>query len=42
MKGNTINKLKEGDAQKQLMEGGCPEHTQGIVQTLKQTHRMVS
>ena len=37
MKGNTLNKLKEGDAQKQIKEGGCPEHTQGIGYTLKQT-----
>ena len=37
MKGNTLNKLKEGDARKQLKEGGCPAHTQGIRNTLKQT-----
>ena len=37
MKGNTLKKLKEGDARKQLKEGGCPEHTQGIGHTLKQT-----
>ena len=37
MKGNTLNKLKEGDARKQLKEGGCLEHTQGIGYTLKQT-----
>ena len=24
MKGNTLKKLKEGDARKQLKEGGCP------------------
>ena len=30
MKGNTLNKLKEGDARKQLKEGGCPQHTKGI------------
>ena len=32
----------EGDARKQLKKGGCPEHTQGIGHTLKQTHRMMS
>ena len=37
MKGNTLNKLKEGDAQKQFKEGGGLEHTQGIGHTLKQT-----
>ena len=30
MKGNTLNKLKERDARKQLKEGGCPQHTKGI------------
>ena len=42
MKGNTLNKLKEGDARKELKEEGCLEHTQGIGHTLKQTHRMAS
>ena len=42
MKGNTLNKLQEGDARKKLNEGGCPEHIQGIVHTLTQTHRMTS
>ena len=42
MKENTLNKLKEEDARKQLKERGCPEHTQGIGHTLKQTHRMAS
>ena len=37
VKGNTLNKLKEGDVRKQLKEGKCPEHTQGIGHTLKQT-----
>ena len=37
MKGNTLNNLKEGDARKQLKEGGCPAHTQGIRNTLTQT-----
>ena len=42
MKGNTLNKRKEGDARKQLMDVGCPEHTKGIGRTLKQTHRLAS
>ena len=42
MKGNTLNKLKEGHARKQIKEGGCPKHTQGIGHTLKQTHRLAS
>ena len=42
MKENTLNKLKEEDARKQLKEGKCPKHTQGIGHTLKQTHRMAS
>ena len=42
MKGNTLNKLKEGDARKELKEEGCSEYTQGIGHTLKQTHRMAS
>ena len=50
MKGNTLNKLKEGDARKQLKEGdarkqlkegGYPQHTKGLGCTLKQIHRMV-
>ena len=27
MKGNTLNKLREGDAQQTTKEGGYPEHT---------------
>ena len=42
MKGNTQNKLKEGDARKQLKERGCPAHTQGIGNTLKITQEMTS
>ena len=41
-KEDALNKLNEGDAQKQLKDGGCPEDTQGIVHTLKQTHSMAS
>ena len=41
-KGNTINQLKVGDARKQLKEGGRLEHSQGIMHTLKQIHRMAS
>ena len=42
MKGNTLNKLKEGDAQKILKEEGCPEHIKGIGRTLKQNHKIAS
>ena len=38
---DALNKLNEGDARKQLKEGGCPQHTKGIGCTLKQIHRMV-
>ena len=41
MKVNTLNKLKEGDARKQLKTGGCPQRTKGTGCTLKQIHRMV-
>ena len=34
-KKKTLNKLKEGDAQKPLTEGGCPQRTKGIGCTLK-------
>ena len=34
-KKKTLNKLKEGDARKQLKEGGGPQHTKGIGCTLK-------
>ena len=34
-KKKTLNKLKEGDARKQLKEGGCAQHTKGIGSTLK-------
>ena len=37
MKGNTLNKPKEGDARKNIREGECPKHTQGKRHSLKQT-----
>ena len=42
MNGNTLNKIKEGDARKQHKEEGCPEHTKGIGHSLKLTHGLAS